>query len=905
MNNNKICFISCINNQQLYSEALYYINQLEIPEGYEIECISIENAESMTKGYNEAMKASDAKYKVYLHQDVYIVNKSFIKDMLNIFKSNEKIGMLGVIGAKVIPTNAIWWESRKKYGKVYDSHTGQIGLLSFNEVKGEYQSVQAIDGLIMITQCDIPWRQDIFDGWHFYDLSQSIEFIKTGYDVAIPNQVSPWVIHDCGVVNVRNGYEDYRKLFLEEYSKDIFPLVSILIPTYNRPEYFKLALESALNQTYKNIEIIICDDSTNDDAKRVIENHVKCDCRIKYFKNTYRLGKETGLENAQRCLQLSSGEYINFLMDDDLFNQDKITEMMKYYLEYENISLVTSYRQVIDDNGNYLPPIEATKKLFEKDVIISGRELGNFVISNMINIIGEPTTVLFKKEDLRDEFGKYFGRQYYPLSDVSTWLQLMTKGNVVYIAKALSYIRIHKNQNANSIINVITGTIEWFNLIKDSYYKTNYIGNLYYLNNCLKTWLEKSKNTLQYSNQLIFDRKFIDKNYQLVEDLYKCYEECIKSIFLKSTRFINGINELPLVSIIIPAYNHEKYIANTLESIINQTYRNIELIILNDGSIDNTHQVIENYSQILKDRFNKFIYINKRNEGICKTLNIGLKVANGEYIVPFASDDYMFPERIEQQVDFLEKNPDYGMVYTDGFDCNSQGLLGLDCNYRIENLFSARMKFVEGDMFDFLIENVFLFPTPTVCIRKDCFDKVGLYDENLLYEDPDMFLRIAQRFKIGYIDKLLTIHRIHGANSGKDPGILIAGMILMEEKWSKVNLGSQTLKNRLIEYLQRLKTYDYLIGKEFFENGNYERAILHFQIAIRGLDKLTEHIEDIDIIKNMKSINYMHNLINLYVLSLIKSYRHKEAHMILKKYEWLLNDHTEIKPFVCENYEKI
>ncbi|HHW01018.1 MAG TPA: glycosyltransferase [Clostridiaceae bacterium] len=450
MNERKICFISCVNDHELYREALYYINHLEVPQGYEIECISIENAKSMAQGYNKAMKLSDAKYKVYLHQDVYIINKFFIKDILNIFENNEKIGMLGVAGAKTVPTNAIWWESGEKCGKVYDTHTGQNNLLSFGEVKSDYETVKAIDGLIMITQYDIPWREDIFDGWHFYDLSQSMEFIRAGYDVAIPNQVNPWIIHDCGIVNVINGYEDYRKLFLEEYSKDIFPLVSILIPTYNRPAYFKQALESALNQTYKNIEIIVGDDSTNDETEQLIkESYLDKYDNIKYYHNEKNLGK---FDNCIKLYEMARGKYINFLMDDDLFEEVKIEKMMNYFIydKNEEISLVTSHRTVIDDKGNNKGIFGSTDKVFKENLIIDGLELGNSMITNNYNCIGEPTTVLFRKDKLAEPFGMFNGRRYGCIADQVSWLNILCRGKAVYINEVLSCSRIHDEQEKNN-----------------------------------------------------------------------------------------------------------------------------------------------------------------------------------------------------------------------------------------------------------------------------------------------------------------------------------------------------------------------------------------------------------------------------------------------------------------------
>lgn len=216
MDVHKICFIFCVNNQLFYEEAMRYINALETPPGFTIEHIAMENAKSITSGYNQAMKSSNAKYKIYLHQDVFITNRKMIREMLEVFSKNPNLGMIGVAGAKKLPTNGIWWESKELYGKVYDSHTGKMELLKFKDVPGDFESVQSIDGLIMITQFDLPWREDIFNGWHFYDVSQSIEFIRAGYEVGVVKQEQPWTIHDCGIVSV-SGYEETRIIFLKHY----------------------------------------------------------------------------------------------------------------------------------------------------------------------------------------------------------------------------------------------------------------------------------------------------------------------------------------------------------------------------------------------------------------------------------------------------------------------------------------------------------------------------------------------------------------------------------------------------------------------------------------------------------------------------------------------------------------
>ncbi|MGB4661764.1 MAG: glycosyltransferase family protein, partial [Mobilitalea sp.] len=228
MNKNKICFICCVNDERLFEESLRYIHSLPIPDGFELDVIDVREAESMASGYNAAMKSSNAKYKVYLHQDTLIINKNFIFDVLHLFQNNQKLGLIGLTGARKLASNGVWWESKRNVGKVYESHTGRMSLLAFEEVHNDYEQVEGIDGFIMITQEDVDWREDLFQGWHLYDISQVFEFKRAGFEVGVPKQESPWCIHDCGKVNFRNGYEENRLILLEEYALDFQPLVSVM-----------------------------------------------------------------------------------------------------------------------------------------------------------------------------------------------------------------------------------------------------------------------------------------------------------------------------------------------------------------------------------------------------------------------------------------------------------------------------------------------------------------------------------------------------------------------------------------------------------------------------------------------------------------------------------------------------
>ncbi|PIE96194.1 glycosyltransferase family protein [Bacillus fungorum] len=221
MDNKLVTFISCVNNFEEYNTALRYIHKLKVPDGYKFETIAIEEATSITSGYNEAMKKSNAKYKVYLHQDAYILNENFISDVITLFEKYPKLGMLGIAGSKTLPNGSLF-HSSYIYGMMYHTPVvkGKIELGKARDVKGDYEQVMAIDGVIMVTQYDLLWREDLFQGWHFYDISQSLEFIEAGYKVGVPKQDTPWCLHDTGVIDW-TGYEENRTILVENYRRYI------------------------------------------------------------------------------------------------------------------------------------------------------------------------------------------------------------------------------------------------------------------------------------------------------------------------------------------------------------------------------------------------------------------------------------------------------------------------------------------------------------------------------------------------------------------------------------------------------------------------------------------------------------------------------------------------------------
>jgi glycosyltransferase involved in cell wall biosynthesis len=203
-----------------------------------------------------------------------------------------------------------------------------------------------------------------------------------------------------------------------------------------------------------------------------------------------------------------------------------------------------------------------------------------------------------------------------------------------------------------------------------------------------------------------------------------------------------------MVSVIIPAFNSEKYISQAIESVLNQTYQNFELIIVNDGSTDRTEEIIQNY-------LNGHLYIYQKNKGVAAARNTGISASKGEYIAFLDSDDIWLPKKLELQVHYLTMHLDTDLVYADYSTFNDRGILE-------ENLTLARqLPRPCGYIFHTLLFKCF-FQTSTVMIRRNVLDKVGMFDEQFFVgEDYDLWLRISAEHRIGYLPEVVAKYRQH------------------------------------------------------------------------------------------------------------------------------------------------
>lgn len=241
------------------------------------------------------------------------------------------------------------------------------------------------------------------------------------------------------------------------------PLVSILLPTHNRPDYAELALRSALAQTYPNVEVVVSDNGDDEHTAERFAPYVAHYPQLRYL----RIGSCSPVENFQHCYSQARGDYINFLMDDDLFHPNKIATMMHVMQTQPNVGLVTSYRHIIDGNGNPIADVPAyLGRAFDTDTRIDGRSLGMHLCA-VGNIVGEPTTVLFRKSDAGPQFGMYMGNRYGVVTDMATWLTLLSRKDGVYLKDAYSSFRIHASQDQRVTRTQIIGQFEGLQMLCD------------------------------------------------------------------------------------------------------------------------------------------------------------------------------------------------------------------------------------------------------------------------------------------------------------------------------------------------------------------------------------------------------------------------------------------------------
>lgn len=286
----------------------------------------------------------------------------------------------------------------------------------------------------------------------------------------------------------------------------------------------------------------------------------------------------------------------------------------------------------------------------------------------------------------------------------------------------------------------------------------------------------------------------------------------------------------PVVSVICVCYNQAKFVEEALDSVVSQTYKSIELIVIDDGSTDGSAKVIKNW---ISKHPETTLLINATNLGYCKTFNKAFGISTGSYCVDLAADDVMMPERVEKQVSFFESNDsELGVVFSNAMYINAEGKFMRD---HFEYLFRKGLisRIPQGDVYRDVLTTYFI-PSPTMMIRRQVLDTLDGYDESLVYEDFDFWVRSSRLFTYGFIKESLTKIRRTGTSmsSGwyKSGDRQLYSTYLVCKKAIGLNRDEQDLAALLV----RIR---YEIRQSVFSQNN-EEARLFFEL-LKTLGRVT------------------------------------------------------------------
>jgi len=240
------------------------------------------------------------------------------------------------------------------------------------------------------------------------------------------------------------------------------------------------------------------------------------------------------------------------------------------------------------------------------------------------------------------------------------------------------------------------------------------------------------------------------------------------------------------VSIIIPTYNAASFIEQAIDSVLAQTYKDFEIVIIDDGSTDNTKEVLQKYAD-------KIRYIMQPNKGVAIARNTGIHNSESEYIAFLDSDDEWLPEKLELQMSIVEKNNDIGLVHTNDIQVSEGGqVLSID---------TPNIKYLFGKISKYLLLRKASIKTSTVLLRRKCLEKVGLFDpylSRLGVEDRDLWIRFTKYYNAFYIDKPLVKYLVRSNSMSHNQKKMVEGRYYVIDKYFPEKKGLNIQRRRML-----------------------------------------------------------------------------------------------------------
>lgn len=271
----------------------------------------------------------------------------------------------------------------------------------------------------------------------------------------------------------------------------------------------------------------------------------------------------------------------------------------------------------------------------------------------------------------------------------------------------------------------------------------------------------------------------------------------------------------PLVSAIVPAFNAERYVGEAIDSILAQSYPNIEILVVDNASTDNTAAIIKRYGE-------RVTYLHQAKKGPAAARNQGLMQSRGDFIAFLDADDLWLPEKTERQIRYLVDHPEVGVCYSHYEFIDSESR---------PHPFKARPQMLNGWAFEALLKLQLHVGIGTTMIRRSCIDDVGMLDENLITaEDTNFFIRLAKNYQFGYLRGPVARYRIHQDSLTKTDGVrrgTFKSLDYLVDRYSELHPSRSSLMAEAyaVRHLAR--------GKRGFYRGDYADARQHARKAIK------------------------------------------------------------------------
>jgi len=497
------------------------------------------------------------------------------------------------------------------------------------------------------------------------------------------------------------------------------PKVSIIIPVYNGSNFLKEAIDSALAQTYNNLEIIVVNDGSNDDGatEEIAKSYGN---RIRYFKK-----ENGGVATALNLgIEKMTGEYFSWLSHDDLYYQDKIEKQIDFLNKLGNKKVVLySNYELIDENNGLISQVIFDHKTLKSKASVYALLRGN------INGI----TLLIPKSAFK-QYG-VFDINLRTTQDYDMWYRIIQTYEFIHIDDILAKTRIHSNQGTiSNPITIEECNVLWVGMIKD-----------------------------------LSD----DKKIELEGSLYNFYIETIK--FLKNTSYDGAVKycekELKKildeafilskkckVSVVIPFYNRIDLVKEAIESVLSQSHENIEIILVDDCSKENYDDLLIKYS---KNKSIKFLRLNK-NKGASGARNYGIENCIGDYIAFLDSDDLYKPDKISRQLSCM-------IAANSSISHTSYIRHSDDSDEKIDT------SVLNGNVIPRLISRC-IIATPTVMVKREIIGNKRFEERFRIGEDVCFWLELVREHDLLGINEYLTIVNVSGDTTAFDSAKMLVGL---------------------------------------------------------------------------------------------------------------------------------